>query len=136
MSDTSEGASSPAEVSIRRAPKIPVFLVLGAVLGAVATLILTSLQPTDPAVGFLALFGYFCVYGVPFGAAVGGTIAILLDRRATKHASRLTAEHYTVEAPVESTVESDAPSASEYVVLPDAADSGARPEDGQPQSRP
>jgi hypothetical protein len=135
MSDTSEGAPSPAEVSIRRAPKIPVFLVLGAVLGAVATLILTSLQPTDPAVGFFALFGYLCVYGVPFGAAVGGTIAILLDRRASKHAGRLTAEHYTV---VDAPPESAATPAPQSVVLPDAAapDAGVRPEDGQPQARP
>jgi hypothetical protein len=133
MSDTSEGASTPAEVSIRRAPKIPVFLVLGAVLGAVATLILTSLQPVDPTIGFFPMFGYFCVYGVPFGAAVGGTIAILLDRRASKHARRLTAEHYTVEAPVES---ADAAAAPEYIVLPDAAAPGAgvRPEDGLPQA--
>jgi hypothetical protein len=133
MSDTSEGASSPTEVSIRRAPKIPVFLVLGAVLGAVATLILTALQPADPAIGFLALFGYFCLYGVPFGAVVGGVVAILLDRRATKHARRLTAEHFTVDAPAES----DAAAAPEYVVLPDATvpDAAAPSSDESPAGR-
>jgi hypothetical protein len=121
MSDMSEGASTPAEVSIRRAPKIPVFLVLGAVLGALATLILTALQPADPAIGFPALFGYFCIYGVPFGAVVGGVVAILLDRRATRHARRLTAEHFTVEAPAEP----DAAAAPEYHVLPDDADNAS-----------
>jgi hypothetical protein len=121
MSDTSEGASTPAEVSIRRAPKIPVFLVLGAVLGALATLILTALEPADPAIGFPVLFGYFCIFGVPFGAVVGGVVAVLLDRRASKHARRLTAEHFTVDGPAES----DAPAAPEYVVLPDDADNAS-----------
>ncbi|MCU1402761.1 MAG: hypothetical protein JWM70_1085 [Microbacteriaceae bacterium] len=131
MSDTSEGASTPTEVSIRRAPKIPVFLVLGAVLGALATLVLTALQPADPAIGFPALFGYFCIFGVPFGAVVGGFVAILLDRRATRHARRLTAEHFSVEAPSEP----DGPAQPDYVVVPDATlpDAAARPAHDAPQ---
>jgi hypothetical protein len=71
---------SESEVSIRRAPRIGVFLVLGAVLGALVTLILTSLFPADPSVGFLASFAYFCLYGIPAGVLLGGLVALVLDR--------------------------------------------------------
>ena len=43
------------KVRIRRAPKLGVFLVIGAFVGFLVTLILTSLYPADPSVGFVAL---------------------------------------------------------------------------------
>ena len=66
---------SESEVSIRRAPKVGVFLILGAVLGALVTLILTSLFPADPLVGFLASYAYFCLFGIPAGLLLGGCSA-------------------------------------------------------------
>ena len=47
------------------------FLVLGAFVGALVTLILTSQFPADPAVGFAATAGYFLLFGVPAGVALG-----------------------------------------------------------------
>ncbi len=106
MSNVTE--SSPAQagaatvgVTIRRAPKIPVFLVLGALVGFFGTLIVTALQPADPAVGFVALFGYFCIYGIPLGIVLGGILAIVLDRVSVRRAQSVTAEQTTVEAPPE-----------------------------------
>ncbi|WP_349899852.1 hypothetical protein [Parafrigoribacterium soli] len=90
-------SSTETQVTIRRAPKIPVFLVLGALVGLLGTLIVTALQPADPAIGFAALFGYFCVYGVPFGVVIGGVIAVLFDRASTRRAKTLPAERTTVE---------------------------------------
>jgi NhaP-type Na+/H+ or K+/H+ antiporter len=81
---------SESEVSIRRAPKVGVFLVLGAVLGALATLILTSLFPADPSVGFLASFAYFCLFGIPAGLLLGGIVAIVLDVVSTRRARTVT----------------------------------------------
>ena len=43
------------DVTVRRAPKIPAFIFVGAALGLIATLVVTSLYPVDPAVGFAAL---------------------------------------------------------------------------------
>ena len=81
---------SEQQVTIRRAPKVPVFLILGGALGAIVTLVLTMLQPADPAVGYPALFGYFLLYGLPAGVALGGIVAVILDvisRRTTRTAT-------------------------------------------------
>lgn len=97
MSDTMQEAPEQAQVTIRRAPKIPVFLVLGALVGLLGTLVVTALQPADPTIGFAALFGYFCVYGIPFGIVIGGVIAVLLDWVSTRRAKTVPAERTTVE---------------------------------------
>jgi hypothetical protein len=81
---------SSSEVSIRRAPKIWVFLILGGTLGLLVTLVLTSLFPPDPAVGFVASFAYFCLYGIPAGVAFGALIGIVLDLISSRHARTVT----------------------------------------------
>jgi hypothetical protein len=81
---------SESEVTIRRAPKVGVFLVLGAVLGAIVTLILTSLFQSDPSVGFLASYAYFCLFGIPAGLLLGGIVAIVLDVVSTRRARTVT----------------------------------------------
>lgn len=86
-----------ASVSIRRAPKYPVFLVLGGLVGAIVTLIVTSLFPADPSVGFAALYGYFVLYGIPIGVVLGALVAIILDRRSVRGAANVTAELTTVD---------------------------------------
>lgn len=85
------------ETTVRRAPKLGVFLVVGAVLGAIVTLILTSLFPADPAYGFAASYGYFLIYGVPFGVVVGGIIGLILDRRSKRSVRTVTVEHESVD---------------------------------------
>lgn len=104
MSDTSapepaepQQSTAEAEVTVRRAPKYPVFLILGAVVGLLVTLILTSLYPVDPDVGFGALFGYLSIYGVPAGVLVGALIAIVLDVISTRRARVVRAEQTTVD---------------------------------------
>jgi hypothetical protein len=84
---------SESEVSIRRAPRIGVFLVFGALLGALVTLILTSFFEPDPTVGFLATFAYFCLYGIPAGVALGGLVALTIDVVSTRRARTVTVAH-------------------------------------------
>lgn len=86
------GGVSSSEVSIRRAPKIAVFLILGAVVGLLVTLILTSLFPSDPAVGFFASFAYFCLYGIPAGVVLGALVALGLDAISSRRARMVTVE--------------------------------------------
>jgi NhaP-type Na+/H+ or K+/H+ antiporter len=97
MTDEPQGTTDSAEVRIRRAPRIPVFLVLGAVAGALVTLILTASFPADPTVGFGALFGYFAIYGVPAGVVLGALVALIVDRVSTRRARRVTMERTTVD---------------------------------------
>ena len=104
MSDTQipaeqqpQAAPEVQQVSIRRAPKLPVFLLLGALVGAVVTLILTSLFPADPNVGFAASYAYFCLFGVPAGIVLGAIVGLAFDRRSKRRSRTVTVEHERVD---------------------------------------
>ncbi len=86
---------SETEVKLRRAPKFGAFMAVGGLIGALATLVATSLFPSDPAVGFVALFAYFALFGIPAGVALGAALALVLDRRSSKRARTATAERET-----------------------------------------
>ena len=88
--------SDKREVTIRRAPKLPVFLIIGGAVGAIVTLIVTSLFPADPNIGFGATVGYFMLYGVPAGVALGALIGLIIDRVSTKRATTVTVEREVV----------------------------------------
>jgi hypothetical protein len=92
-----EGTSVETQATIRRAPRVPIFLILGALLGFVVTLILTASFPTDPTIGFPATFGYFLLYGVPAGVVLGALVAIVLDRVSARRARNVTVEHTVVD---------------------------------------
>ena len=85
-------ATAPTRVSIRRAPRLGAFLFLGGAVGAIATLVLTSLFPADPAVGFAASFGYFALFGVPAGVLLGAVVGILLDVVSVRRSRTVTVE--------------------------------------------
>ena len=87
------------EVRIRRAPKLGVFLLVGAAVGALVTLVLTSLFPADPAIGFAATFGYFLLFGAPFGAVLGAVVGLIVDRVSIARARTVTVEREIVEGP-------------------------------------
>lgn len=84
------------QVKIRRAPKFGAFIAVGAVAGFIATLILTSLFPTDPSVGLPATVAYFSLYGVSAGVVLGALVALILDRRSSKRAKSVSAVHEEV----------------------------------------
>jgi hypothetical protein len=93
------------EVKIRRAPKLSVFIIIGAALAAIATLILTSLQPADPKIGFAATFGYFLLFGVPIGVVLGAAVGLIVDRVSIARSRTVTVEREVVGEP-----EGDTPS--------------------------
>jgi hypothetical protein len=93
---------SETTVRVRRAPKVPIFLILGGALGAIVTLALTLSQPADPAVGYASLIGYFMLFGIPAGIVFGALVALVLDLVSRKTAKTVDAELTTVdEAPLE-----------------------------------
>jgi len=80
------------QVTVRRAPKYPAFMIVGGGIGAIVTFILTALYPVDPLVGFGPTFAYFCLFGVPLGVVIGAVLAIILDRRSTKRSRTASVE--------------------------------------------
>ena len=87
------------DVRVRRAPKFGAFIVVGAGIALIATLIATAQFPADPSVGFPALVAYFSLFTVPAGAAIGAVIALLVDRRSSRRAKTIAAEEETVGTP-------------------------------------
>jgi hypothetical protein len=73
------------ELVIRRAPKVQVFLLGGALLGVVAALVVTLVGPQNPEFTFGSVFGYFLVIFGIIGVGVGGLVWLVLDRRSRKH---------------------------------------------------
>jgi hypothetical protein len=90
-------SSVETEVTVRRIPRYSRFLIIGAGLGAVITFILTASFPSDPKVGFGALFGYFLLFGMPAGVVIGAVVAILLDIGLNRRARTVMAERTTVD---------------------------------------
>ena len=80
----------------RRAPRFGAFIAVGALVGFLATAIVTMQFPADPKVGLLALVAYFSIFGVSAGAALGALVAILLDRRSLKRTRAVRVEHAEV----------------------------------------
>lgn len=88
-------------VRIRRAPRLSVFIVLGVIVGILVSLILTSLFPADPKVGFAATAGYFAIYGTVFGALLGALIGLVLDAVSRRRSRETDVHRERVEAPPE-----------------------------------
>jgi len=87
-------AKKPAAetAQIRRAPKMGAFVGLSMFGGFTLTVILTALFPSDPGIGFSALAGYFSIFGVSAGLAVGLITYLILDRRSRKKATSVRVE--------------------------------------------
>jgi hypothetical protein len=93
----SETGTETTEAHLRRAPRLPVFLVLGVVLGVIAALVLTAAGNLDPKVGFGATFGYLCLWCAPLGLLVGAVVAIVIDQVSRRRARLVTVERASVE---------------------------------------
>ena len=105
--DEAEEIASDDEVTVRRAPKVFAFLLMGGALGVLASLILTSLFPFDPGTSPASTYGYFSLWGLTFGAAVGAVVAIVVDRVSLRRAKTLRAERRRVDAPEPPAVEGE-----------------------------
>ncbi|MCR2784637.1 MULTISPECIES: potassium transporter Trk [unclassified Microbacterium] len=86
---------------VRRSPKFAVFLGLGAVLGILAALILTfafgGSAEESPNTGMVysqtQVFGFVALICVPVGIAVGGVVAVILDRALARRGHDVQIEH-------------------------------------------
>lgn len=98
------------QLSVRRAPKIGAFMVVGGTLGFIITLIVTTLVPRNPEsqVGLGTLVAYFSLYGITAGVLVGAIVGVVLDRRSRRRARTMEALREVVDpAPIEGELEDD-----------------------------
>lgn len=80
-------------VTVRRAPRYPAFIGLGVVLGALVALVLTFAYPENGEFDRGQVFGFLLLWFGAFGAALGGVVALVVDRRLAKRAGSAVAEH-------------------------------------------
>jgi hypothetical protein len=67
-------------VIVRRAPRYFNFMLLGAIVGALAAFILTVSFPENPQFGRLQVFGFLLLALVASGVGLSCLVAILLER--------------------------------------------------------
>ena len=91
MDDSQLDPEKRTSVTIRRAPKLPVFAVVGALVGFLAALFLTGAFEVDPTIGIAATFGYLALYAIPLGVVLGVVVALLLDGRASRRSTEVIA---------------------------------------------
>jgi len=92
------------EGRVRRSPRYAVFLVLGAALGILVAAILTFAfsgndepAPNGAIYSDGEVFGFLALVGITVGIAVGGLVAIILDRTVGRRTRAVRLEHETVE---------------------------------------
>ena len=91
-------------VRVRRAPKISVFLIVGALVGVFVAMILTfafnGTAGASPNTGVMysqgQVFGFLALICAPIGLALGGVLALILDRRSRRHTHQVTVDHEQV----------------------------------------
>jgi len=88
-------------VVVRRAPRYVNFLLLGAILGVIAALVLTFAFPpeTQPdattVVEYSAaqVFGFLLLFTIPAGVALGAVVALVLDRIGSRRETIVAAQN-------------------------------------------
>ncbi|OJX62897.1 MAG: hypothetical protein BGO95_02110 [Micrococcales bacterium 73-13] len=83
--------------SIRRVPRYGVFIGLGAIVGILVTVAVTTAFPADPNVGMWATVAYMSLYGITGGVLLGALAALVADRVSRRSARTVTVERGAVE---------------------------------------
>lgn len=91
-------------VRVRRAPKLSVFLLVGAAVGVLVALILTFVfdgsEEASVNTGLeysrMQVFGFVTLVCVPVFLAISGLIAVWLDRRSSTHTREVVVDHQRI----------------------------------------
>lgn len=79
-------------VRVRRSPKISVFLLIGAVAGALVAIVAVNVTPPDPTTPTIQTVAFLAALLAPVGALIAGAVALVLDRIAERRAKIVEAE--------------------------------------------
>ncbi|MHA7261726.1 hypothetical protein ACX80W_00840 [Arthrobacter sp. TMN-37] len=88
----SGGPAKRREVSVRRAPRFAPFMLIGAVAGFTAALIIAYTSPPDPTLTRESVLGFFTVVLALPGLLLGALVVLVLDRRSVRRARRFQAQ--------------------------------------------
>lgn len=80
-------------VTVRRAPRYPAFILAGVALGVLVALVLTFAFPENAEFERGQVFGFLLLWAGAIGAALGGVVALLVDRMLAKRGRAAVAEH-------------------------------------------
>ena len=80
-------------VTVRRAPRYPAFILAGVALGVLVALVLTFAFPENAEFDRGQVFGFLLLWAGAIGAALGGVVALLVDRMLAKRGREAVAEH-------------------------------------------
>lgn len=87
------------EATVRRVPRYGVFIGLGIVLGVIVAGILTMVGSYEPSEALRVVYppeqvlGFLLLWTAPTGAALGGAVALVLDRMARRHGRVVRVDH-------------------------------------------
>ncbi|EPD85755.1 MAG: potassium transporter Trk [Microbacterium sp. 69-7] len=88
---------------VRRSPRYTVFLLAGAFVGILAALVLTfafggdnESASTGVSYSTTQVFGFICLFAIPIGVAVGGVVALVLDRSLARRAHEVRVEREVI----------------------------------------
>ncbi len=105
---TASESHETVEATVRRVPRFGVFMGLGVILGILGAALITWLGSYEESVALGVVyppgqvFGFALLWTVPIGLALGGVVALILERAAARHARIVRVEHEqveTIEAP-------------------------------------
>lgn len=88
---SSPDSRETVEATVRRVPRYGVFMGIGVVLGIITAGILTMVGSYEPSATLDVVyppgqvFGFALLWTVPIGVALGGLVAIILERIARRH---------------------------------------------------
>ncbi len=90
------------EATVRHVPRYGVFMGLGVVLGVIAAGLLTFAGSFEPSQALdvvyppSQVFGFLLLWTVPIGLALGGVVALVLERTGRRHDRVVRVDHETV----------------------------------------
>ncbi|MDO5618583.1 hypothetical protein [Kocuria sp.] len=90
--ETAHNSHRSETVTYRRAPKLPVFLILGGALGAVLGLFVGVFGAGNAMFTTGQVVGYMIAIFTLLGFSVGAVVALILDRMSLKRAQELDAQ--------------------------------------------
>ncbi|WP_174843113.1 hypothetical protein [Cryobacterium sp. TMT1-62] len=107
-SDSGNGESAgesivdKSTVTVRRSPRFFNFMLLGALIGAIAALVLTVVFPENAEFGATQVFGFLLLAFLTLGVALGAVVAIIIDRVISRRGKTVVVDRMAAVGPSES----------------------------------